>query len=154
MEITEEKTFDKRSIANASTFISKRSFSEYLEGKPLNWIGRLRRYHPSSLLVFLTLDTFIDGFNGMRQLAMQNIYKEQFGVEASSLQTYRAIIAAPILFRMIFGIIVDSKIIEERKYYLIFGNALAALPMYLIASGQCYTAGTFSGCMFLFQMCH
>ena len=81
---------------------------------------------------------------------MQNIYKEQFGVEASSLQTYRAIIAAPILFRMIFGIIVDSKVVSERKYFLIFGNALAAIPMYLIASGQCYNAGLFSGCLFLF----
>jgi hypothetical protein len=66
MEITEEKTFDKRSIANASTFISKRSFSDYMESKPLNWIGRLRRHHPTSMLLFVVLDSFNDGFHGMR----------------------------------------------------------------------------------------
>lgn len=154
MEISEEKTFDKRSIAGASTFISRRSFSSYLESKPLTWIGRLRRHHPASLLFFLVLDSFNDGLHGMRQLAMQNIYKEQFQVEASALQTYRAIVAAPILFRMLFGIIVDSKVIAERKYFVLIGNALAAVPMYMIATGTCGTASSMGGCMFMYQACH
>ena len=55
---------------------------------------------------------------------------------------------------MLFGIIVDAKVIAERKYYVVAGNALAAIPMYLIATGKCGSAGSMGGCMFMFSTCH
>jgi hypothetical protein len=51
---------------------------------------------------------------------------------------------------MFFGIIVDSKVISERKYFVIFANFLAAIPMYMIATGSCNGASSISGCLFLF----
>jgi len=85
---------------------------------------------------------------------MQNIYKEKFQVEASGLHAYRAIIAFPMVFRMFFGIIVDSKIITERKHYIIITNALAAIPMYLLANDMCNSPELVCACLFFYSCCH
>ena len=92
--------------------------------------------HPASLLTYVAMVSLGDGMHSMRSLAMQNIFKEKFKVEPSALQKYNSVIAAPIFFRVIFGIIIDSKLVAQRKYYVVLVNAIAAVPLYYIATDQ------------------
>ena len=85
------------------------------------------------MLIYVALVSLGDGMNGMRGLAMQNIFKEKFKVEPSDLQKYNSVIAVPIFFRVFFGILIDSKVVKKRKYYVIVVGALSAIPTYFIA---------------------
>lgn len=75
----------------------------------------------------------------MRNQAMQNIFKERYHVEPADLQKYNLLLTIPMLFRMFFGMLVDSKVAKERKYYIITMNALQSMAMYSIASMVCGT---------------
>lgn len=119
-----------------------------------NWVGRLCSQHPPSLLLFLTLNSVNDGLNGMRGVAVQNIYKERFQVEASDLQKYNLILTSPMLIRSIFGIIVDAKVIRERKWYIFSMNFVQAFCMLLIFAQGCSTPDQLALTLFLNSLCH
>ena len=70
------------------------------------------------------------------------------------MQAYKTLMALPVLFRMFFGIIVDAKVIKERKYYVIIINALSAYPMYVIATSKCETAETMAMWLFVHSTLH
>ena len=53
------------------------------------------------------------------------------------MQKYNSVIALPIFFRVFFGILIDSKIVKKRKYYVIVVGALSAIPTNFIAIDYC-----------------
>lgn len=119
-----------------------------------SWVNRLRKHHPLSLLLYIALMALGDGMSGMLRLSMQNIFKEKYHVEPSDLQKYSAAISSPIFFRVVFGIIIDAKIVSKRKYYVVMVNILAAIPVYLIAIEKCSSPAIMALYLFLFSIGH
>lgn len=63
----------------------------------------------------------------LRIYSMKDIYKSHYGVEPSSLQKYHLMTQAPWTFKMVFGFIVDARIIKRRKHYLIIFGVIGTI---------------------------
>jgi len=156
-QIFNDSTVKKTSFNEQTTLpvSGKRSFlEEDSKAGRGSWLRRFTRQHPTYFTLFLALSSFNDGLGVMRALCIRNIYKERFEVEATELQKYAAIIQIPVLFRMFFGIIVDAKVVSERKYYIIVFNLLAAIPMYIIGNDRCNGPAVVLANLFFYSTCH
>ena len=85
-----------------------------------------------SLIVLLGFVLFNDGLAQTQSLALNYIYKEEFGVEPAQLAIYSSIIISPLCFRLFIGTTIDSNIMP-RKAYAILGNAIPGLIFTSIA---------------------
>jgi hypothetical protein len=63
----------------------------------------------------------------MRGLAIQDMFRAYYGVQPDTLQLYKVLMHLPWLFKMVFGLVVDARVVHKRKYYLIGFGALATL---------------------------
>ena len=61
------------------------------------------------------------------------MFRAYYGVEPDTLQLYKVIINMPWLMKMVFGLIIDSKVVSRRKYYLIVFGITATMTQLLIA---------------------
>ena len=63
----------------------------------------------------------------MRMLAMKDILMSFYGCEPSTMALYASLVSSPLLFKMVFGVVVDSKLVPKRKYYLVAFGFLGTL---------------------------
>ena len=50
---------------------------------------------------------------------MKDMFKTFYMLEPETSQMYSAVIMSPWVFKFLFGMIVDARIVPDRKYYLI-----------------------------------
>ena len=70
----------------------------------------------------------------MRIYAMKDIYKTSYAVEPSQLQKYHIITQLPWTLKMVFGFVVDARIIERRKIYLVVFGITGTVAQLLICT--------------------
>ena len=69
----------------------------------------------------------------MKQLAIKDLFRDYYNLEPSVSQNYQVLITLPYLFKILFGIWVDARIIPSRKWYLVTFGILQALCMLTIS---------------------
>lgn len=72
----------------------------------------------------------------MRILAAKDIMKTVYKVEPQTLQLKSSIMMAPWMLKIIYGIVVDSKIVKKRKYYLVFFGTLCTVTQAMVVTIQ------------------
>ena len=83
-----------------------------------NWIRGLFNKYPLSFLGMMIIVYFNFGLLVCRMYALLDLYKAYYHMEPSLGQKYIVLIEMPILLRPIYGLIVDSKLINFRKWYI------------------------------------
>jgi predicted MFS family arabinose efflux permease len=76
---------------------------------------------------------FNDGLLVMKMLAMKELFKTNYGLEPSQVQVNNSVIYVPALFKIVYGLIVDSRVVKKRKYFLIVGGALSSICMFVVS---------------------
>lgn len=116
------------------------------------WITRLTKQHSTSFVVFIFLTAFIDGSSRMRTQALKTIYKTEFQLEATDSQKYLAITQLPTMFRMLIGVLIDSRsLVSERKYLVTACHIMMCLCFLAIIFGGAETPGSMCLWVFLFS---
>lgn len=70
----------------------------------------------------------------MKLLAIRDLFRDYMKLEPQDSQQYLLIITSPTLFKLAFGIMVDAKILANRKYYIMFFGAVQAVSMMIVAT--------------------
>ena len=74
--------------------------------------------YPSSFIGLIIIVYFNMGLFVCRMYALLDLYKAYYHMEPSHGQKYIVLIEMPLLFRPIFGMIIDAKLIKFRKWYI------------------------------------
>jgi len=119
----------------------------------IGWVKRLKILHASSLILFIFIASFSDGINIMRKIATQNIFKEHFKLQPEESQKLMSFMSLPIVFRIFFGIFIDSKFAKERKRIVIVCNTILTVIFLMIVCGMATTAGMLTNLLFTYQVC-
>lgn len=97
-----------------------------------NWLNRARKLYPKSLLLTIGAQFFNEGLVLMRVLCFKDIYKMEYGVQPASLQLFNSIMMLPWMLKFVFGLIVDTRLIAERKKYIIgFGFTMSLAQLFI-----------------------
>jgi hypothetical protein len=70
----------------------------------------------------------------MRILAAKDILKTVYMVEPQTLQLQNSIMMSPWLLKIVYGIIVDSKVVKFRRLYLVVFGILCTVTQGLIVT--------------------
>ena len=70
----------------------------------------------------------------MKLLAIRDLFRDYLKLEPQDSQQYLLIITSPTLLKLAFGIMVDAKVLRERKYYVMFFGTVQALSMVVVAT--------------------
>jgi len=65
---------------------------------------------------------------------MKDLYKTSYGVEPSELQKFHIITQVPWSLKMVFGFIVDARIITYRKHYLVVFGIIGVVSQLLVST--------------------
>lgn len=79
--------------------------------------------------------------------------KDYFGAEPADAQIYLVITFLPWMFKLIYGLIIDSRLVPKRKYYLIFFGILSVLSQFAIGFGKGWiTEHGVVACMMIYNL--
>ena len=101
------------------------------------------------LLIPVSVLLFNEGVSLMKGNVVNDIFKNYYGLEPSWAQTYLTMSMSPWLLKFFFGIIIDSKLLPKRKYYMIILGILGTF-FQLMASLRPRSANL----MFLYLYCY
>ena len=113
-----------------------------------DWISRIRETYAKEFIFMLCVQFFNEGMASMKLLAIRDMFRDYMKLEPQDAQQYQLIVTSPMLFKLIFGIIIDARLIYHRKIYIIFFGAVQALSMMTVAVGHNHLT-TFQTCLFL-----
>ena len=80
---------------------------------------------------------FNEGLMIMRMLAYKNLFldKKYFAIEPATAQIYGVVVMLPFTLKLIWGFLIDSRMVAKRKYYLVFFGILSIVTQYIIGFG-------------------
>ena len=68
----------------------------------------------------------------MRLYCIKDIYKTEYDVQPAHLQIFNSIMNSPWALKFFFGLIIDSKVVEKRKKYIIsFGLIMTIFQIFI-----------------------
>ena len=67
----------------------------------------------------IAIQFFNEGLMHMKMLAFKDLLRHYCKVEPQLAQTYSTMAIFPQVLKLVFGIIIDAKLVSKRKYYLI-----------------------------------
>lgn len=73
-----------------------------------------------------------EGLIVLRIMSMKDLYKSVYGVEPSTCQKFHIMTQIPWTFKMLFGFIVDAKVVKLRKHYLVVFGVIGTIAQLLI----------------------
>ena len=91
--------------------------------------------YPRSFLLQLFFQFFNEGLMVTRVMVAKNIFVNYLGASLNQSSAYNSIVQSPWLFKMFFGIIVDSRVVTKRKYYLVVSGLLATFSQVYVSLG-------------------
>ena len=74
----------------------------------------------------------------MRLITANDLFlnKKYFGLQPAKAQIYFVAAMLPFLFKIIYGLIIDCRLVSKRKYYLIGCGLLSVITQFTIGFGQ------------------
>lgn len=75
---------------------------------------------------------FGEGIGIMRPLALRDLYKTCYKVSPADLQWYITVMQLPTSFRFVTGLFVDLKLVDKRKYLLVFFASIQLVSQFSI----------------------
>ena len=84
----------------------------------------------------------------MKMLGLKNILKDYYKVQPSEAVMISSVSMMAFSLRIFMGIIIDSKVLPKRKYYLVFFGLMAAITQFVIS--MYWIKSVYVLCMFLF----
>lgn len=70
----------------------------------------------------------------MKLLAIRDLFRDYLKLQPQDSQQYLLLITSPTLFKLAFGIMVDAKIVRNRKRYIMVFGAVQAVSMLIVAT--------------------
>jgi MFS family permease len=89
------------------------------ENSAFSWFHRVREMYPTSFIFQVIIQFLNEGMMVMRMLLMKDLFINYYKVFLNQTSIYNSMIFSPWLFKMLMGILVDTRLIAKRKYYLI-----------------------------------
>jgi hypothetical protein len=85
----------------------------------------------------------------MKIFAMKDLFKTVYMVEPSSLQKYKSLSMFPWVLKILYGIVIDQKIMSKRSYYILVCGIIASVMNFIVAKGICDHAQSTVAIIFL-----
>ena len=101
------------------------------------WLSRLLKTHNSRFLFLIAVQFFNEGLVPMKIFAMKDLFKTVYMVEPSSLQKYTSLSMFPWVLKILYGIVIDQKIVSKRSYYILVCGIIASVMNFIVAKGIC-----------------
>ena len=107
------------------------------EEKKEFWVKTVLRDFPSNLLFSIAIQYFNEGLLLMRILALKDLMlnKKYYATQPSTAQAITVLSHFPQTCKVLFGLIVDARLVNKRKLYLIFFGFTGTITQFLIGLG-------------------
>ena len=107
-----------------------------------------------AFLFQIGIQMFNDGLLVMKMLAMKELFKSNYGLQPQEVQVNNSIIYIPALFKIVFGLIVDSRVITKKRknFFLVFGS-ISAICLLLVCSNVLQNSNDVVKVLFLSVFC-
>ena len=93
---------------------------------------------------------FSIGFTLPAIFPLMDIITNHMDIDLDEQQILFSVCFIPVLFKILYGITVDAKLIAKRKYYLVICNLVISITSGLIGSGKYLDAFSMSLNLFFF----
>lgn len=69
----------------------------------------------------------MNGYEVMISLCISDLFKRHYKVEPATLQFYSNLLVLPSVLNLLYGSIIDTKVIKQRRYLIIGCGAIITL---------------------------